>query len=253
MPWSSCITVAVAGVSRLLTVLGVWSLAAQSGARVRGILPCACLIAFSLQEGTYSEAERTSRRSIHSRFFKFLPCRITSTRTTTFITAVSLVDPEEAQAHQQVATIIITTLAADYFISDRVGELCSLLFIFRFEPHVLQVCCPSEYLIVYERTQPIFLDAAPNPSLSSQFPQQDPTQTTDPSIAHFSQQDWQAHQGMHEGFPSHRRTLTASRPFRFSGHQYKDTNRPSRRSLLIPDTKVNRPHTAHIRLAHRRT
>ncbi|RDX55150.1 homeobox-domain-containing protein [Lentinus brumalis] len=39
------------------------------------------------------------------------------------------------------------------------------------------------------------LGQAPNPSLSSQFPQQDPTQTTDPSIAHFSQQDWQAHQG----------------------------------------------------------
>ncbi|KAI0745729.1 hypothetical protein C8Q76DRAFT_704724 [Earliella scabrosa] len=56
-----------------------------------------------------------------------------------------------------------------------------------------------------------FFNAAPDPSLSSQFPQQDPTQThTDPTLAHFSQQGWQANQGMRESFPCHGRTLTAS-------------------------------------------
>ena len=138
-------------------------------------------------------AERASRRS-HPLPLLYFPCRITSNPTTTFITAVSLVQTEEA--HQQVAITITTIRAADYFISDRVGELCSLLFIFRFEPHVLQVCSPSEYLTLYERTQSISLKAAPDPSLSSQFHQQDPTQTSDTSIDQFSQQNWQPNQGL---------------------------------------------------------
>ena len=155
-------------------------------------LPCAFLVASP--SSTYSRAEGAVRRS-HSLPLSYIPCPTSNlTPTTTFITAVSLDQVEEG--HLQAAITITTIRAADYFLSDRVGELCCLLFIFRFEPHVLQVCCPSEYLIVYERTQPIFLDAAPNPSLSSQFPQQDPTQThTDPSIAHFGQQGWQTNQG----------------------------------------------------------
>lgn len=111
----------------------------------QGALPCAYLVASS----TYSRAEGAVRRS-HSLPLSRIPCRTSSlTPTTTFITVVSLEPAEEE--HQQAAITITTTRAVeDYFISDRVGELCCLLFIFRFEPHVLQVCSPSEYLIPYE-------------------------------------------------------------------------------------------------------
>ncbi len=140
-------------------------------------------------------AERASRRSQPTPP-SYFPCRTINTQRSTFITVVSLVFPEEE--HQQVATITTTIRAADYFISaDRVGEVSSLLFTFRFEPHVLQVCSPSGYLLLYEELNYIFLNAAPDPSLSAQFTQQDPTQT-DPTIAHFSQQGWQANQGMRD-------------------------------------------------------
>ena len=113
----------------------------------QGARPCAFLVA--CPSSTYSRAEGAVRRS-HSLPLSYIPCRTSHlTPTTTFITVVSLDQVEEA--HPQAAITITTIHAADYFISDRVGELCCLLFIFRFEPHVLQVCSPpSEYLISYE-------------------------------------------------------------------------------------------------------
>ena len=155
---STCLTAEIAGVVRLQVLLPdvrrVW---------------CSLANRCQLSQGS---AMRTSRRSkstvqiegpedlptITTTPASHIPCRINNTQRTTFITAVSRGPTEEAL--RQVATITTTTRTtttarvADYFISDRVGELCSLLSLRRFEPHVLQVCSPLEHLTLYERTQP---------------------------------------------------------------------------------------------------
>ncbi|RPD68628.1 homeobox-domain-containing protein [Lentinus tigrinus ALCF2SS1-7] len=82
------------------------------------------------------------------------------------------------------------------------------------------------------------LGQAPNPSFSSQFPQQDPTQTTDPSIAHFSQQDWQAHQ-----VQGHQQAVTpfSSDP-RYQSQQAAYGSYPSRSSPNM----IGAPHDSRI-------
>lgn len=77
---------------------------------------------------------------------KNLPCPIL---TITFILVAFQGLPDEAQtlrATIQTTQTITQDDAADSLTWDRVGELCCLLFIYRFEPHALQVCSSTPLL-----------------------------------------------------------------------------------------------------------
>lgn len=98
--------------------------------------------------------------------------------------AVFLALLEEA-LQQEVALTTITTIitpitqrVADFSTSDKVG-VCFLLFIFRSDPHVLQVCLSSNTCTEYTEAQFIMVFVlAPDPTLSSQqYPQQEAAQS----------------------------------------------------------------------------